>query len=170
MACSALNDTLTVCIEKYLPFTEVTERALKQALHANGLVPEDLDVAEMAEAYNKLAPFPDAAPALHALAEVASSQFTAVIFSNGTPEQLENLLEQPALAKHSAVFKAMVSVDAVKVQAGAGGISVPCRDNWKGRKGERGLAGEWKCVRYCGSKSIRYSNVLGEPGLRRMGS
>ncbi|HEY2222662.1 haloacid dehalogenase type II [Actinomycetospora sp.] len=98
---------LTV-MNRYQDFAEVTGRALDFALaEAGHPVDQDARGALLAR-YDALEPFPDAGPALRALADTGVEM---VVLSNGSPAMAEACLRTSGL---SAYFSRVVSVDAVR--------------------------------------------------------
>ena len=65
------------------------------------------------KAYDNLSTFPDAVPALEALAN--ESGLTAVVFSNGTKSMVINSVQlSPDLGPYAYVFDSVITVDEVK--------------------------------------------------------
>lgn len=77
-------------MDEYVPFSEVTERALEYTLEFYDLDPDDGTRQTILESYDELAPYPDAVDALEQLDDAG---FTTTILSNGNPEMLEPLAE-----------------------------------------------------------------------------
>jgi 2-haloacid dehalogenase len=64
-------------------------------------------------AYDGLSTFPDVKPALTALRE--NPRFQAVVFSNGTPDMLQNsIYRSPDLLPHAATFRDVISADEIR--------------------------------------------------------
>ncbi|KAL9029730.1 MAG: hypothetical protein Q9180_006995 [Flavoplaca navasiana] len=102
------------CLEQYLPFSSVTQRALTHALSEHAVPPPpEAAVASLMSAYDSLSTFPDVAPALESLAK--SPSVTPVVFSNGTDEMVGNSVHRsPDLSPYSNVFRDFVTVEEVK--------------------------------------------------------
>ena len=94
---------------RYEDFRWVTSRALDFALAASGARLPDGQAGRLAELYDQLPPFPDAVPALGALAGLG---YRFAVFSNGTPAMIGNCLDNSGLA---AFFGERISVDEVRV-------------------------------------------------------
>jgi len=88
-------------------FAVLTARALDYALASLGIDLEDAGRTRLRDAYLRLSPFPDAAPALSALAP--SPRW---ILSNGTRAMLEPLVRESGLAAH---LDGVLSVDAAGI-------------------------------------------------------
>jgi 2-haloacid dehalogenase len=95
-------------MSRYEDFRWVTSRALDFALASVGVSLPDEQVRRLVELYDHLRPFPDAVPALGAL---ASMGFELAVFSNGTPAMIGNCLENSGLA---GFFGQRISVDEVR--------------------------------------------------------
>jgi 2-haloacid dehalogenase len=95
-------------MSRYEDFRWVTSRALDFALASVGVRVPDEQVRRLVELYDHLQPFPDAAPALRALAGMG---FELAVFSNGTPAMIGNCLENSGLA---GFFGQRISVDEVR--------------------------------------------------------
>jgi 2-haloacid dehalogenase len=91
----------------YRDFWEVTRESLAYTLGSLGLAADAALLARIGQAYNTLAPYPDAAAALAALAG-----HRLAILSNGSPDMLDALVRHSGLAAH---FEAVISVDAARV-------------------------------------------------------
>lgn len=78
--CSLMGD--------YQDFWSVTRRALTYTLGILGLRPTEQLFEDIAEAYNRLTAYPDAAEALAGLTDVRRA-----ILSNGSPAMLESLVD-----------------------------------------------------------------------------
>jgi 2-haloacid dehalogenase len=94
---------------QYEDFGWVTERALGFALASFGVSLPAGQARRLVELYDCLRPFPDAAPALRALAD---SGHELAVLSNGTPAMIGNCLANSGLA---GFFGHRVSVDEVRV-------------------------------------------------------
>lgn len=94
--CSLMGD--------YQDFWSVTRRALTYTLGILGLRPTEQLFEDIAEAYNRLAAYPDAAEALAGLTGVRRA-----ILSNGSPAMLEALVGHSPLAPF---IEETISVDA----------------------------------------------------------
>jgi 2-haloacid dehalogenase len=93
---------------RYEDFRWVTARALDFALASLGVRLPDGQAERLIELYDHLRPFPDAAPALRALAGLG---YELAVFSNGTPAMIENCLGNSGLREF---FGQLVSVDEVR--------------------------------------------------------
>lgn len=91
---------------RYADFRAVTEDALGYTLDALGLAHDAELRARLVAAYDRLAPYPDAKPALEAL-----SGYRRAIFSNGSPDMLRALV---ARSGFGALVPEIVSVDAAQ--------------------------------------------------------
>ena len=94
---------------RYEDFRWVTSRALDFALASVGARLAEEQARRMVELYDHLQPFPDAAPALRALAAMG---YELAVLSNGTPAMIANCLDNSSLA---AFFGQRISVDEVRV-------------------------------------------------------
>ena len=92
----------------YEDFRWVTSRALDFALASVGSRLPDEQARRLVELYDHLQPFPDAVPALRAL---AGTGYELAVFSNGTPAMIGNCLENSGLA---GFFGQRISVDEVR--------------------------------------------------------
>lgn len=92
----------------YEDFRWVTWRALDFALASVGVSLPDEQARRLVELYDHLQPFPDAVPALRALAGMG---YELAVFSNGTPVMIGNCLENSGLA---GFFSQRISVDEVR--------------------------------------------------------
>ena len=90
----------------YEGFWTVTRDALDYTLKTVGLKADQKLFDEIAEAYNNLAPYPDAKEALTSL-----SSYRLAILSNGNPGMLDVLTRNSGLDKY---LEAWLSVDSVK--------------------------------------------------------
>lgn len=95
---------LRALMGRYADFWSVTREALAYTLGTLGLRPDEAFLAEMADAYNRLTPYPDAARCLSELAPLKRA-----ILSNGAPDMLRALVGNAGLADS---FDAVISVDA----------------------------------------------------------
>jgi 2-haloacid dehalogenase len=92
----------------YEDFRWVTSRALDFALASIGAHLTDGQAERLVELYDRLPPFPDAVPALRALAGLG---YELVVFSNGTPAMIGNCLDNSGLGDF---FGQRISVDEVR--------------------------------------------------------
>lgn len=92
----------------YEDFRWVTSRALDFALAAIGVSLPDGQLRRLIELYDQLRPFPDAVPALRALAGLG---YELTVFSNGSPAMISNCLDNSGLA---GFFGQWISVDEVR--------------------------------------------------------
>jgi len=112
---------------RYEDFAWVTSRALDFALASLGARLPEGQVRRLAELYDHLEPFPDAVPALQALAGLG---YELAVLSNGTPAMIANCLGNSGLG---GFFGQRISVDEVRVfkpspvvyRHAAGRLSVP---------------------------------------------
>ena len=112
---------------RYEDFRWVTSRALDFALASIGARLTDEQAERLVELYDHLQPFPDAVPALRALAGLG---YELVVFSNGTPTMIRNCLDNSGLGDF---FSQQISVDEVRAfkpspvtyQHAAGRLSLP---------------------------------------------
>jgi 2-haloacid dehalogenase len=93
----------------YEDFRLVTSHALDFALASLGASLPRAEVQRLAELYDHLRPFPDAVPALRALAE---SGYELAVLSNGSPAMIGNCLRNSGLGEF---FAQLISVDEVRV-------------------------------------------------------
>jgi 2-haloacid dehalogenase len=98
---------LTV-MDRYEDFRQVTSRALDFALASIGARLPDGQAARLIELYDHLRPFPDAAPALRAL---AGAGYELAVLSNGTPAMIADCLDNSGLGKF---FGQRISADEVR--------------------------------------------------------
>lgn len=82
-------------MEAYEPFWNITEHALDYALAQYGLDPSSETRDHIMDAYNHLAPYPEAATVLERLGDAG---LTVTVLSNGNPAMLERLAENAGLA------------------------------------------------------------------------
>lgn len=94
---------LRTLMGRYADFWTVTRESLSYTLTTLGLVPDERLFEDVAEAYNRLAPYHDTDAALTALAG-----FRLAVFSNGSPEMLDALVRNSGFGRH---FEAVISVD-----------------------------------------------------------
>jgi len=92
----------------YEDFRWVTSRALDFALASAGVRLPDGQARRLVDLYDHLQPFPDAAPALRALAGIG---YELAVLSNGTPAMIANCLDNSGLGDF---FAARISVDEVR--------------------------------------------------------
>ena len=92
----------------YEDFGWVTARALDFALASLGASLPAGQAERLVELYDHLRPFPDAVPALRALAGVG---YELAVFSNGTPAMIANCLDNSGLGEF---FGQRISVDEVR--------------------------------------------------------
>ena len=92
---------------RYADFWTVTREALAYTLNTLGLKASDTHFDAIAEAYNRLTPYPDAAEALESL-----KAYRCAILSNGSPAMLSALTASSGLDRH---LEAVMSVDAKRV-------------------------------------------------------
>lgn len=91
----------------YTDFTVVTRDALEYACRVLHLALDEKKSAQLMDAYNHLALYPDAREALAAL-----SGLKLAILSNGSPAMLDPLVKNAGL---SEILTAVISVDEVKI-------------------------------------------------------
>jgi 2-haloacid dehalogenase len=96
-------------MSQYEDFRWVTSRALDLALAATGVRLPDGQVRRLVELYDHLPPFPDAVPALRALAGLG---YELAVLSNGTAAMIGNCLDNSGLG---GFFGQRISVDEVRV-------------------------------------------------------
>lgn len=94
-------------MQEYVPFSEVTVRALDYTLEFYDLDPTDAEREAILASYDELDPYPDAVDAVERLSE---SGYTTAILSNGDPQMLEPLAEHAGFTPH---LDAIVSADEV---------------------------------------------------------
>jgi 2-haloacid dehalogenase len=112
---------------RYEDFRWVTARALDFTLASLGVRLPDGQAERLAGLYDQLPPFPDAVPALRAL---AGRGYELVVLSNGTSAMIDNCLDNSGLGDH---FGLRISVGEVRVfkpspvvySHAAGRLSVP---------------------------------------------
>lgn len=98
----------------YKDFNLVTEASLKQALTENSASLSANDTQAVMRAYDSLAVFADAVPALETLK--TSPALDAFVFSNGIQTMLSaSVNKSRSFAPFAQVIKGLVSVDDVKV-------------------------------------------------------
>jgi 2-haloacid dehalogenase len=93
---------------RYEDFRWVTARALDFALASVGARLPEGEAQRLVELYDHLQPFPDAAPALRALAGLG---YELAVLSNGTPAMIASCLDNSGLG---GFFGQRVSVDEVR--------------------------------------------------------
>jgi 2-haloacid dehalogenase len=93
---------------QYEDFRWVTARALDFAVASIGARLSDGQAGRLVESYDRLRPFPDAVPALRALAGLG---YELAVFSNGTPAMIGNCLGNSGLG---GFFGHRISVDEVR--------------------------------------------------------
>jgi 2-haloacid dehalogenase len=93
----------------YEDFRWVTARALDYALAATGVSLTAGQARRLIELYDRLRPFPDAVPALRAL---AGAGYELAVLSNGTPAMIGQCLANSGLADF---FGRRISADEVRV-------------------------------------------------------
>jgi len=92
----------------YEDFRWVTSRALDFALASLGVGLPDGQAQRLIGLYDHLRPFPDAAPALQALAGMG---YDLVVLSNGTPAMIANCLDNSGLG---SLLRQRISADEVR--------------------------------------------------------
>lgn len=93
---------------RYEDFCWVTARALDFALASVGGRLPDGQAERLVELYDHLRPFPDAVPAMRALADL---KYELAVLSNGTPAMIGNCLDNSGLGEF---FGQRISVDEVR--------------------------------------------------------
>ena len=93
----------------YLPFSELTARALRYVCKRLGLALEESEETRLMDQYARLPAFPDA---LHVLQTLKARGFLTAVLSNGSPEMLSTVAASSGLAPW---VDQMVSVDAVRL-------------------------------------------------------
>jgi 2-haloacid dehalogenase len=93
----------------YEDFRWVTARALDFALASVGVSLPDGQAQRLIELYDHLRPFPDAVPALRALADRG---FELAVLSNGSPDMIRNCLDNSGLGEF---LGQRISVDEVRM-------------------------------------------------------
>lgn len=94
-------------MQRYEPFSRVTEDALRWCCEALQLRASDADIRALMEAYLHLSPYPEV-PA--ALAKLRTRKLA--ILTNGSPDMIEPLVANSGLA---SAFEAVLSVHALRV-------------------------------------------------------
>jgi len=94
---------------QYEDFRWVTSRALDFAIASVGASLPDGQARRLVELYDRLPAFPDAVPALRALAD---SGYELTVLSNGSPAMIENCLGNSGLGDF---FGQRISADGVRV-------------------------------------------------------
>src|ERR1700722_9631322 len=92
---------------RYEDFWAVTKESLAFTLELLGLEANAALFDQIAEAYNTLAPYPDAQAALQSLAG-----YRLAILSNGSPDMLRKLVDNSGLGQS---FETILSVDGKKI-------------------------------------------------------
>lgn len=93
---------------QYQDFRWITERGLLFAAETLGIALADETVNHLIDHYDRLPAFPDAEPALRAL---AADGCDLVVFSNGSPRKIERSLANSGLGEH---LRRWVSVDGAR--------------------------------------------------------
>jgi 2-haloacid dehalogenase len=117
---------------RYEDFEWVTSRALSFVLASFGVRLSAGDAGRLMELYDHLEPFPDALPAVRALASLG---YELAVLSNGTAAMIANCLENGGLGEF---FRQRISVDEVHVfkpspvvyRHAAGRLAVPASQLW----------------------------------------
>lgn len=94
-------------MQRYVPFSRITEAGLRHACAALGLELSEAQVTALMQQYLNLSPYPEALPALAAL-----GARKLAILSNGSPDMLDPLVANSGLDK---VLHAVLSVAEVEV-------------------------------------------------------
>ena len=94
-------------MQRYAPFSTVTEDALRWCCETMQLRASDADIRSLMEAYLRLAPYPEVPAALEKLRGRKRA-----ILTNGSPDMIEPLVANTGLA---SAFDAVLSVDALRV-------------------------------------------------------
>lgn len=94
---------LRTLMDRYEDFWAITRDSLAYALRTAGLPTDPATLDAIAQEYNRLRPYPDAADALRSLAG-----YRLAILSNGSPAMLSALVDQSGLG---AQLEALLSVD-----------------------------------------------------------
>lgn len=94
-------------MNEYVPFREVTERALDYTLEFYDLDPDDASRGAILASYDELEPYPDA---VDAVARLSEAGFTTAVLSNGNPGMLEPLATFAGFVPH---LDEIVSADEV---------------------------------------------------------
>lgn len=84
-------------MDAYLPFWDLTDRALSYALTQYDLDPDEATRERILGAYDHLDPYPAAAETLDRL---SAAGHEVVVLSNGNPEMLDRLAENAGLTGH----------------------------------------------------------------------
>jgi 2-haloacid dehalogenase len=119
-------------MNRYEDFRWVTSRALDFALASLGVCLPEGQARRLVGLYDHLQPFPDAVPALRALADMG---YELAVLSNGTPAMISNCLDNSGLGDF---FGERISVDEVRVfkpspevyRHAAGRLSRPLGQLW----------------------------------------
>lgn len=97
----------TTVMDRYRDFRWLTERALRFAVAALDVSLSSSQCAELIALYDHLQPFEDAAPAMR---DLRAAGHRLVVFSNGSPDMIDNCLANSGLGKD---VDSWVSVDPV---------------------------------------------------------
>ena len=104
---------IDINLDQFEPFSQITQRSLKNALSESKVSLDENDQNEVMKAYDSLSTFPDVKPALTDLANTPG--VTAVVFSNGTQSMVSNSVNRsPDLSPHANVFQKIVVVEECK--------------------------------------------------------
>ncbi|KAF2663695.1 haloacid dehalogenase [Microthyrium microscopicum] len=102
-------------MKTYLPFTEVTSRALHHAVRESGGQVSTSQTSDLMEEYDKLDSFPDVKKALDVVVELTKKQtrLVPVLFSNGTKAMVEASVKiAPGFNdKHRSMFEKTILID-----------------------------------------------------------
>ncbi len=98
---------LRTLMQRYVPFTKLTQDALLYACEANGINAQQEEVNQLMEAYNQLDVFTEVPAALQQL----SQQVPLAILSNANQELLERATTYNQIKPY---FKDIISVDAIE--------------------------------------------------------
>lgn len=101
---------LLTAMGRFLPFSEVTDRALRHVAARQGVALDDKVVDRLMAAWTTLPPFPDAREAL----KVLGSRYTLAVLSNADPEVLETALHNAGLREVVQVLVSAAEVRALK--------------------------------------------------------
>src|SRR5262249_49106933 len=92
--------------DDYRDFAEAARAALRFSLATLGLTADDASIEKWADAYDRLALYPDVLPALKIL-----RGRRLAIFSNGSPDMLKALTNNAGISDD---FETLISVDAAR--------------------------------------------------------
>ncbi|MCI5084145.1 MAG: haloacid dehalogenase type II [Saprospiraceae bacterium] len=98
---------LRTLMQRYVPFTKLTQDALLYACEANGVNAQPEEVNQLMEAYNQLDVFTE----VHAALQQLSQQVPLAILSNANQELLDRATTYNQIKPY---FKDIISVDAVE--------------------------------------------------------